>query len=433
LGLNSNVTNVFKSTNIGSIPVEWNIVHLIDALDLLTDGSHFSPKEKKKGSYYMASVKDMTEHKINLNSCKRIEKDAFERLTKANCKPKRGDVLFSKDGTMGICFVFNQSEPIVVLSSIAILRPSKEFNSYFLKYYLSNNRILNLIISGHSSGSALPRLTLTNLKDIPVVKPSIKEQQSIAKILSDLDEKIELNNKMNKTLENIAQAIFKSWFIDFEFPNENGDPYKSSGGEMVESELGMIPKGWEIVSLSNIADFLNGLPLQNYRPRDDEECLPVIKIRELRNGFTDSTERCTSNIPKSYIAENGDIIFSWSGSLEVVIWSYGKGAINQHLFKVSSEKYPKWFYYFWLLRFLPEFRKIAEDKATTMGHIQRHHLNESLLPVPPQELMDKFGKPIESEFEEAITLRVQSMTLSNLRDILLPKLMTGKIRVPLED
>jgi len=375
----------------------------------------------------------MTEHKINLNSCKRIEKDAFERLTKANCKPKRGDVLFSKDGTMGICFVFNQSEPIVVLSSIAILRPSKEFNSYFLKYYLSNNRILNLIISGHSSGSALPRLTLTNLKDIPVVKPSIKEQHAVAKILSDLDSKIELNNQMNKTLESIAQAIFKRWFIDFEFPNENGDPYKSSGGEMVESELGMIPKGWEIVSLSNIADFLNGLPLQNYRPRDDEECLPVIKIRELRNGFTDSTERCTSNIPKSYIAENGDIIFSWSGSLEVVIWSYGKGAINQHLFKVSSEKYPKWFYYFWLLRFLPEFRKIAEDKATTMGHIQRHHLNESLLPVPPQELMDKFGKPIESEFEEAITLRVQSMTLSNLRDILLPKLMTGKIRVPLED
>jgi type I restriction enzyme S subunit len=237
---------------------------------------------------------------------------------------------------------------------------------------------------------------------------------------------------MNKTLEDIAQAIFKRWFIDFEFPNENGEPYKSSGGEMVESELGLIPKGWEILSLSNIADFLNGLPLQNYRPREDEEWLPVIKIRELRNGITDSTERCTSNIPKNYIAENGDVIFSWSGSLEVVIWTYGKGAINQHLFKVRSEKYPKWFYYFWLLRFLPEFRKIAEDKATTMGHIQRHHLNESLLPVPPQELMDKLGKSIESIFEEAITLRIQSLTLSNIRDLLLPKLMTGKIRVPME-
>jgi len=305
----------------------------------------------------------------------------------------------------------------------------KDKEDYVFWYYLFQTLNLNQM----NSHSAVPGLNKDYVYNLKVKIPEYREQQTIAKILSDLDEKIEVNNQMNKTLEEIAQAIFKRWFIDFEFPNENGEPYKTSGGEMVESELGMIPKGWEIVSLSNIADFLNGLPLQNYRPREDEECLPVIKIRELRNGFTDSTERCTSNIPKSYIAENGDVIFSWSGSLEVVIWSYGKGAINQHLFKVSSEKYPKWFYYFWLLRFLPEFRKIAEDKATTMGHIQRHHLNESLLPVPPQELMDKFGKPIESEFEEAITLRIQSMTLSNLRDILLPKLMTGRIRVPLED
>jgi len=317
-------------------------------------------------------------------------------------------------------------------NDVLVIRSNSNVNADFIYYYLSQEDFFDYTVRT-SKGTKMPRGDKEAIMNFLVNVPPLSEQQAIAKILSDLDEKIELNNKMNKTLENIAQAIFKRWFIDFEFPNENGDPYKSSGGEMVESELGMIPKGWEIVSLSNIADFLNGLPLQNYRPREDEECLPVIKIRELRNGFTDSTERCTSNIPKSYIAENGDVIFSWSGSLEVVIWSYGKGAINQHLFKVSSEKYPKWFYYFWLLRFLPEFRKIAEDKATTMGHIQRHHLNESLLPVPPQELMDKFGKPIESEFEEAITLRIQSMTLSNLRDILLPKLMTGRIRVPLED
>jgi len=304
----------------------------------------------------------------------------------------------------------------------------KDKEDYVFWYYLFQTLNLNQM----NSHSAVPGLNKDYVYNLKVKIPEYREQQTIAKILSDLDEKIELNNQMNKTLENIAQAIFKRWFIDFEFPNENGEPYKSSGGEMVESELGLIPKGWEILSLSNIADFLNGLPLQNYRPREDEEWLPVIKIRELRNGITDSTERCTSNIPKNYIAENGDVIFSWSGSLEVVIWTYGKGAINQHLFKVRSEKYPKWFYYFWLLRFLPEFRKIAEDKATTMGHIQRHHLNESLLPVPPQELMDKLGKSIESIFEEVITLRIQSLTLSNIRDLLLPKLMTGKIRVPME-
>jgi type I restriction enzyme S subunit len=340
----------------------------------------------------------------------------------------KGTIVVTSRGTVGAISILGI--PMSFNQTCYGLSTDDKVNSLFLYYALRNSieKMLSL-----SYGTVFQTITIKTFQELKIPLPTIEEQQAIAKILSDLDEKIELNNQMNNTLEDIAQAIFKRWFIDFEFPNENGDPYKSSGGEMVESELGMIPKGWEIVSLSNIADFLNGLPLQNYRPREDEECLPVIKIRELRNGFTDSTERCTSNIPKSYIAENGDVIFSWSGSLEVVIWSYGKGAINQHLFKVSSEKYPKWFYYFWLLRFLPEFRKIAEDKATTMGHIQRHHLNESLLPVPPQELMDKFGKPIESEFEEAITLRIQSMTLSNLRDILLPKLMTGRIRVPLED
>jgi type I restriction enzyme S subunit len=433
LGLNSNVTNVFKSTNIGSIPVEWNIVHLIDALDLLTDGSHFSPKEKKKGSYYMASVKDMTEHKINLNSCKRIEKDAFERLTKANCKPKRGDVLFSKDGTMGICFVFNQSEPIVVLSSIAILRPSKEFNSYFLKYYLSNNRILNLIISGHSSGSALPRLTLTNLKDIPVVKPSIKEQHAVAKILSDLDSKIELNTQMNKTLESIAQTVFKRWFIDFEFLNENGEPYKSSGGEMVDTELGEIPKGWMVKPIDAIANFLNGLPLQKYPAIDWNDYLPVVKIKELNDGITDSTDKANSNVPKDYIVNDGDILFSWSGSLNVVIWCNGKGALNQHLFKVTSDIYPKWIYYHWLVHYLPNYVEIAKEKATTMGHIQRHHLQESLVKVPDERTLDEMSQIFSPILENTIINKIENRHLINVRNSLLPKLMSGKIRVPLVD
>jgi len=345
------------------------------------------------------------------------------RITPSLEHGKTAFVNFLNEGEVG-----GGSTEFIVLSN----REGVSLSEYV--YYLAVSSIIREpAIKSMSGTSGRQRVDPDIFEQIQVRAPDLDEQQAIAKILSSLDSKIELNQQMNKTLEDIAQALFKRWFIDFEFPNENREPYKSSGGEMVESELGMIPKGWEIVSLSNIADFLNGLPLQNYRPREDEEWLPVIKIRELRNGFTDSTERCTSNIPKGYIAENGDVIFSWSGSLEVVIWSYGKGAINQHLFKVNSEKYPKWFYYFWLLRFLPEFRKIAEDKATTMGHIQRHHLNESLLPVPPQELMDKFGKPIESVFEEAMALMVQSMALSNLRDLLLPKLMTGKIRVSLEE
>jgi len=426
LGLNSNVTNVFKSTNIGSIPVEWNIVHLIDALDLLTDGSHFSPKEKKKGSYYMASVKDMTEHKINLNSCKRIEKDAFERLTKANCKPKRGDVLFSKDGTMGICFVFNQSEPIVVLSSIAILRPSKEFNSYFLKYYLSNNRILNLIISGHSSGSALPRLTLTNLKDIPVVKPSIKEQHAVAKILSDLDSKIELNNQMNKTLESIAQAIFKRWFIDFEFPNENGEPYKSSGGEMVESELGMIPKGW---CLKRIGEIIinhdsNRIPLSR-RERDDRHGIyPYYGA----TGVIDYIDDYIFNGIYLLLAEDGSVVNT--DDTPVLQYVDGKFWCNNHAHVLTGRDNFSTEFIYCLLR-------TTNVKGLVTGAVQlkinQSNLNELKVIAPPKELLEDFQNIVKNLFATLRLKRIENSELGTIRDLLLPKLMTGKIRVPLED
>ena len=153
-------------------------------------------------------------------------------------------------------------------------------------------------------------------------------------------------------MEQIAQNLFKHWFIDFEFPNVDGKPYKSSGGEILASELGDIPEGWTIKPLDEIAEFLNGLALQKYPPENADDFLPVIKIRELRTGVNDGSDKASINIPKKYIIDNGDIIFSWSGSLDVVIWNFGKGALNQHLFKVDSDKYPKWFYYYWTLNHL---------------------------------------------------------------------------------
>ncbi|RLG25602.1 hypothetical protein DRN85_05445 [Methanosarcinales archaeon] len=169
--------------------------------------------------------------------------------------------------------------------------------------------------------------------------------------------------------EKLWQAIFKHWFVDFELPNEDGKPYKSSGGEMVETELGAVPKGWRVKPLDQVANFLNGLALEKYPP-NGENYLPMIKIRELRQGITESSDKTSSTILADYIITDGDLLFSWSGSLEIRIWCGGRGALNQHLFKVTSEKYPKWFYYFWIKRYLPEFRHIAAGKATTMGHIQ---------------------------------------------------------------
>ena len=186
---------------------------------------------------------------------------------------------------------------------------------------------------------------------------------------------------------------------------------------------------WKTKPLDEVAEFLNGLALQKYPARIGEEFLPAIKIRELRNGITNQTDKANLDLPKNYIINNGDILFSWSGSLEVVIWTNGKGALNQHLFKVSSKEYPKWFYYFWTKHYLPEFRNIAEDKATTMGHIQRRHLTESEVLVPDKKSFEEMNKIMVPLIDKIINLKLESQTLSLIRDALLPKLMNGEIRV----
>ncbi len=193
-----------------------------------------------------------------------------------------------------------------------------------------------------------------------------------------------------------------------------------------------IPKNWLVKPIDEVAAFLNGLAMQKYPAVDETEFLPVIKIRELRQGITDSTDKASLSIPKEYVVHDGDVLFSWSGSLEVVTWTSGEGALNQHLFKVTSKDYPKWFYYYWLLQHLPEYRRVAEGKATTMGHIQRHHLKISLVLVPDMTALQTMDKILDSIIEKIIQVNIESRNLSRIRDSLLSKLMSGKIRVPVE-
>jgi type I restriction enzyme S subunit len=241
--------------------------------------------------------------------------------------------------------------------------------------------------------------------------------------LSSFDDKIELLKEQNKTLENIAQTIFKQWFIDFNFPNSNGKPYQDNGGRMKESELGMIPEGWEVKSLIDIANFINGLAMQNYRPEKGEEGLPVIKIRELKDGYSFNTDRATKKLDTKYVVNNGDVVFSWSGSLELDLWKYCTGALNQHLFKVISEKYPKWFYYHWIKHYLPQFRQIAADKATTMGHIKRSHLKEALVVIPNNELDSNKYLIFDVLLDKMTIQNKMTLNLTNQRDLLINKLI----------
>jgi len=301
-----------------------------------------------------------------------------------------------------------------------IVMSGKEgFSDNLFVYYLARDpKFRSYSIQQMEGTSGRQRVPVSALSKQTIELPPLPEQRAIAYILGTLDDKIELNRRMNQTLEAMARALFKSCFVDFE-------PFRDQG--MQDSPLGEIPVGWQTKPLDKVAYFLNGLALQEYPP-EGEDYLPVIKIVELRRGVTESSGRASPFIGKEYIVEDGDILFSWSGSLEVCIWCGGRGALNQHLFKVTSTAYPKWFYYHWIKYHLPEFQAIAAGKATTMGHIQRYHLRSALVVIPPKNILEAMDKMISPLLAGMIDNNLESRTLAIIRDTLLPKLLSGEIR-----
>jgi type I restriction enzyme, S subunit len=414
----------FKQTEIGMIPEDWEIKPIGDVFTLsqgLQIAKSLRSPMKANGAVPLLKITELPTGNFT----------EFVSDVRPQHLANKDDIIYTRTGQVGL--VYTNYEGCVHNNCFKIHYDNTQFDKMFVFYLLKQKRVYDYANSV-AGGSVQKDLSHPAFKSCIIAFPSLAEQQAIGRILANLDFKITLNQQLNETLEAIGKAIFKHWFIDFEFPNNEGKPYKSSGGEMIYSKERRkeIPKGWETKPIDEIAEFLNGLALQKYAPENEMDVLPVIKIRELRQGITESTDRASSNIPKEYVVDDGDILFSWSGSLEAIIWTSGKGALNQHLFKVTSAAFPKWFYYHWVLQHLPEYRRIAEGKATTMGHIQRHHLKSSLVLVPDEDAlrrMDKIQNPI---FEKLVQIGVESRNLSQIRDMLLPKLMSGKISVAVE-
>lgn len=350
-----------------------------------------------------------------------------------------GDIVYSRRGDVERRALIRAEEDgwLCGTGCLRVRFGNSEVDPLYASYYLGHPSVRGWIVR-HAVGATMPNLNTSILSALPFVIPPLTEQKAIAHILGTLDDKIELNREMNQTLEAMARAIFKSWFVDFDPVCAKMEGRLPAGidaataelfpDEFEESALGMIPKGWRVKSLDQIAHFLNGLALQKYPPTDDNY-LPVIKIAELRRGINESTAKASLYIDNKYIIQDGDILFSWSGSLGVCAWCGGKGALNQHLFKVTSVEYPKWFYYQWIKYHLPQFQEIAASKATTMGHIQRHHLDEAKVIVPPQDTLQMIDKAMEPLLNLFISNNLEARTLASIRDTLLPKLLSGEIRV----
>ena len=360
----------------------------------------------------------------------------LSRLQQHTLRPK--DLVITRSGRIGTAALFNGFRlPVLPGAFLIRFRLKTDVAEPLFYRYFFNSRAGQELLTSVATGSVQQNLNITSVHGLEVPVPPLADQRAIAHILGTLDDKIELNRRMNETLERQARALFKSWFVDFDpvrakaegrdpgLPQPLADLFPDS---FEDSELGGIPKGWEVKPLDEIARFLNGLALQKYPPTG-ERSLPVIKIAQLRAGTTDGADRASADLEPAYIVQNGDILFSWSGSLECVLWAAGPGALNQHLFKVTSDKYPKWLCYLGVHHHLEDFRHIAAGKATTMGHIQRHHLSDAKLATPSQALLRAIDAVFAPIVESIWRRAVESRTLAALRDALLPKLISGELRV----
>ena len=321
---------------------------------------------------------------------------------------KQGDIVFSRVGSVDRCSYVDQKHDGWMFSGRCLrVRPTSEIDSEYLYYYFCLEETKQFV-RNIAVGATMPSINTKLLGEVVVTFPELEQQKRISGILSAIDSKIEVNQKINDNLYAQVKAIFSENFLNLDF----------------------LPDGWKTGNLLDIADYLNGLAMQKYRPKDGETGLPVLKIKELRQGICDAnSELCSPSIKSEYIIHDGDIIFSWSGSLLVDIWCGGTCGLNQHLFKVTSNNYDKWFYYLWTAHHLDRFIAVAADKATTMGHIKREELEKAEVIIPSKCDYKRISTLIKPLFDLIISNRIENRKLTALRNTLLPKIMSGEIDV----
>lgn len=368
-----------------------------------------TPPTKKTENYENGNISWITPKDLSSFNGRYIE-HGERNITEVGLKSchtqlmPKNSVLFSSRAPIG--YVAIAAKEMCTNQGFKSIIPNENTDSLFLYYLLKYNKDK---IENMGSGTTFKEVSGTIMKNIVVSVPTDKQIQiKISSFLGVIDDKIEENEKINNNLEQQAEAIFANEFLS----------------------LDTLPEGWKQASLIDIADYLNGLAMQKYRPTADESGISVLKIKELRQGFCDdNSELCSPSIKSDYIIHDGDVIFSWSGSLLVDLWCGGICGLNQHLFKVTSSKYDKWFYYAWTKHHLDRFVAVAADKATTMGHIKRDELAKAEVFIPNETDYNRVGALLQPIYEMIISNRIENKKLAATRDTLLPKLMNGEIDI----
>lgn len=435
----------FKQTEIGMIPEDWEKLKLSEAIDV-------NPKRELK--------KGVSAKKVSMDCLSPFNKKvkSFE-ISKfyGGSKFMNGDTIMAR---ITPCLENGKTAFVDILSNNEVGFGSTEFivlsgkngktNNDFVYYLSISPQLRKEAIKSMSGTSGRQRVQNDLFKEIELIIPPLQEQSAIAKILSDLDSKIELNQQMNKTLEAIGQAIFKHWFVDFEFPNENGEPYRSSGGEMIfNEELGKeIPKWWKVVKIEEIVSsqkyaivdgpFGTQMKIKEYQG----EGIPVIEMNFLEGypfykPFNHFISKEKFEEVKRSAVKKGDIIISKTGTLGllgIMTDISEKAIIVSRLAKITPDtnKISR-YYLFFILKQLAErgyWNQISS--GSTMPIFNLTHIKNKQIVLPEKELMNHFEIILSKFYDQILNNLKQNQTLSQIRDSLLPRLMSGKIRVPVE-
>lgn len=342
-----------------------------------------------------------------------------DELERAMLKP--GDLLFARRSVKlsgaGVCSIYwGSDEPTTFESSLIRVRLNHSIADplFFFYYFRSSpgrQRIESIV-----EQTAVAGIKASDLARLSINPPKLEEQRQIAQILRSLDEKIEANRWLARTLEEINAAIFKARFVDF-----------TGYDALVESEIGPIPQGWSSTPIGDLARYINGKAFTKF---GNGQGRMVIRIAELRSGPGQSTVYSDHETEPDFMASPGDILFAWSGTLDVYRWHRSEALINQHIFKVIPDGYPDWLVYSALKHVMPHFQAIAADQATTMGHIKRADLHGVSIATPPASVLAEENALFAPLFDRVFAADRETETLVQLRDQLLPRLISGRIRIP---
>lgn len=401
----------------------------------ITDGEHGTVIDSPDGEYFLLSNKNIIDGKIVINPLtdRRIDKQTFDKINKRT-RLEKDDVLISTVGTLGKLCVVESSFNYTIQRSVGIIKPNHEkLISKYLKYLLMSNTYQNLL-QNTSKGAVQKCIFIDDLKNLEVSLPSIETQQKIAAVLSALDDKITLNRRMNAKLEQMAKRLYDHWFVQFDYPNIDGKPYKASGGKMEYNEVLKrdIPAGWKVKKLGDVCEIvLGGTPSTknnqfwengtiNWLNSGEVGIFPIVesekKITEI------AVEKSTTEFLKA-----GSVTLSITRYLRPSILAID-ACINQSVVGIKeNETFKNSFIYPYLQNEID--RLMSLRTGAQQPHINKEIVEDSFINVPPKELMDEYKKKTSPIYSQIINIAKETQKLTVLRDRLLPLLMNGQVEV----